>query len=149
MEKLLEKYINYFETINNRMITPAELDKAKRDIARLSGGDMHKAELLVNQTIEKGWQKIYRLQEEQRPVSSNGLNTVYQNNDNNRDLDDELRVVLEKKRKILEQEVKSFNDFIKLKAKEQGIEINYKDNTSDAVRKRMQLKRSILKKYNV
>ena len=145
MEKLLEKYINYFETINNRMITPAELDKARRDIERLSGGDMHKAELLVNQTIEKGWQKIYRLQKEQRPVSSNGLNTVYQNNDNNRDLDDELRVVLEKKRKILEQEVKNFNDFIKLKAKEQGIEINYKDNTSDAVRKRMQLKRSILK----
>ena len=140
MEKLLEKYINYFETINNRMITPAELDKAKRDIERLSGGDMHKAELLVNQTIEKGWQKIYRLQEEQTPVSKNGLNTVYQN-DTDRDIEEDLKL----KYKLFQKELKEIREKEAEEFKAKGVVIDYTDNSLEAVKARWKLKMSLLR----
>lgn len=140
MEKLLEKYIAYFESMHNRMITPPELDKARRDLERLSGGDLRKAELLVNQTIEKGWQKIYRLQEEQIPVSKNGLNTVYQN-DYERDIQEDLKKNYER----FQRELKEFREKEAEELKAKGIVIDYSDNSLEAVKARMKLKRELLK----
>jgi hypothetical protein len=121
------------------MITPPELDKARRDLERLSGGDLRKAELLVNQTIEKGWQKIYRLQE-QSPVSKNGLNTVYQN-DYERDIQEDLK----KNYKRFQRELKEFREKEAEELKAIGIVIDYSDNSLEAVKARMKLKRELLK----
>lgn len=139
MEKLLEKYIDYFESFHNRPITPPELDEAKRALEKLSGGDLKKAEALVNQTIEKKWAKIYRLQKNgsQEKKKADFTERDYQ--------EDEMKKFEKAAYDRWQRELKEYREKEAEELKAKGIVIDYSDRTLEAVKARWKLKRSLVK----
>lgn len=139
MDELLEKYIDYFESFHNRPITPPELDEAKRSLEKLSGGDLKKAEALLNQTIEKKWAKIYRLQksDNQEKKKADFIERNYK--------DDDLKRFEMAAYKRWQRELKEYREKEAEELKAKGIVIDYSDRTLEGVKARWKLKRSLVK----
>lgn len=100
-EDLLQKFIDYWESTSGRLMKPNELAEAKNTLEKLSDGSLRMAEAIVEQSIEKKWAKLYRLQDKQKEFE-------IKNSSINRQVpDDEIeRQLLERSQKDIDKAVK-------------------------------------------
>ena len=65
-EDLLQKFIDYWENTAGSLMTPNMLFETRKTLEKLSEGNLRLAEAIVEQSIEKKWAKLYRLQDKQK-----------------------------------------------------------------------------------
>ncbi|MCR5629873.1 hypothetical protein [Eubacterium sp.] len=65
-EDLIQKFVDYFEKQGGKLMTPSQLFETRKTLERLSEGSLRLAEAIVEQSIEKKWAKLYRLQDKQK-----------------------------------------------------------------------------------
>lgn len=119
MEKVIEKYINHFEALSRRPITPLELQEFQKDLSNLAKGDVKLADAIVEQSIAKNWKKIYKLQ---KPKEEPKVNQE----EDKRNVWKDFNELLERQRQKRE---KWLSDFF-------GIEWEKRDKSLDAVKER-------------
>lgn len=100
-ENLLQRFIDYWESTAGKLMTPNQLFETRQTLERLSEGSLRLAEAIVEQSIEKKWAKLYRLQDKQKEFE-------IKNSSINRQVpDDEIeRQLLERSQKDIDKAVK-------------------------------------------
>ena len=103
-EDLLQKFIDYWESTAGRLMKPNELAEARNTLEKLSDGSLRMAEAIVNQTIEKKWAKLYRLQDKQLEFEIKNNSMV--NKDRNTPDDELEKIFLQASQKDIDKAVK-------------------------------------------
>lgn len=109
-EDLIQKFVDYFERQGGKLMTPKELDDTRRSLEHLSEGSLRLAEAIVNQSIEKKWKKLYRLQDKQLDFEIRNSSMV---NKDRVTPDDELeKIFLQASQKDIDKAVKEIRSEI-------------------------------------